>query len=379
MSPWNLRDGGTFGSIKKISSMRRQNIDTLFGLSSLRVVPLVVYAGVILYFGRNLFIPISFALLISFILYPICRWLESKGFSRVLAIAVSLSLLVILGVLLVALLASQFISFLDEWPLLQAKFDRSISEVSKTLADVFSISKDQQKQWVAKIMEQSGSNLLAVLKNAISASAFSTVLLVLIPVYTALLLYYRLYWMKVLGRIFPHERSESLRSMIALSIGAYYNFVKGMAVVYLVVGSLNSIGLLLLGIPHAILFGFIASILTIVPYVGIIAGSLLPMAMAWITYDSIWYPIGIAGIFTFVQYLEANVIFPIAVSSRLNVNTLVMLVVIFAGGILWGVAGMILFVPFVGIAKLVADHNPNWKTISMVLGMENNERKRAKP
>jgi len=59
-------------------------------------------------------------------------------------------------------------------------------------------------------------------------------------------------------------------------------------------------------------------ILTIVPDVGIIAGSLLPIAMAWITYDSIWYPLGIAGIFTFVQYREANVIFPIAVSSRLK-------------------------------------------------------------
>lgn len=359
--------------------MRRQNIDLLSSLSSLRVVPLVVYAGVILYFGRNLFIPISFALLISFILYPICRWLESKGFNRALAIAVSLSLLVMLGVLLVALLASQFISFLDEWPLLQTKFDRSINEVSKTLAEVFSISKDQQEQWVAKMMEQSGTNLLAVLKNAISVSAFSTVLLVLIPVYAALLLYYRQYWMKVLGRIFPRERSESLHTMISLSIDAYYNFVKGMAVVYLVVGSLNSIGLMLLGIPHAILFGFIAAILTIVPYVGIVAGSVLPMAVAWITYDSIWYPIGIAGVFTVVQYLEANVIFPIAVSSRLNVNTLVMLVVIFAGGILWGVAGMILFVPFLGIVKLVADHNPKWKTVSMLLGVENAERKRTKP
>lgn len=358
--------------------MRRQNIDSGAGLSSLRFVPLLVYAGVILYFARNLFIPISFALLISFILYPICRWLESKGFSRVLAIAVSLSLLVILGVLLVVLLASQFISFLDEWPLLQTKFDRSINDISKTLADGFLISKDQQEQWVVKIVEQSGSNLFAVLRNAISVSAFSTVLLVLIPVYVVLLLYYRQYWMKVLGRIFPHERSESLRAMIALSIGAYYNFVKGMAVVYLVVGTLNSIGLLLLGIPHAILFGFIASILTVVPYVGIIAGSLLPMAMAWITYDSIWYPIGIAAIFTFVQYLEANVIFPIAVSSRLNVNTLAMLVVIFAGGILWGVAGMILFVPFLGIAKLVADHNPKWKTVSMLLGMEGDEDKRIK-
>ena len=243
---------------------------------------------------------------------------------------------------------------------------------------MFAISKAQQEHWLARIAEQSGSNLVAVLRNAISASAFSTVLLVLIPVYAALLLYYRHYWIKVLGRIFPHERSESLRAMIALSIGTYYNFVKGMVVVYVIVGTLNSIGLLLLGIPHAILFGFMASILTVVPYVGIIAGSLLPMAMAWITYDSIWYPIGIAGVFTFVQYLEANVIFPVAVSSRLNVNTLVMLVVIFAGGILWGVAGMILFVPFLGIAKLVADHNPKWKTVSMLLGTEDDERRRTK-
>jgi predicted PurR-regulated permease PerM len=144
-----------------------------------------------------------------------------------------------------------------------------------------------------------------------------------------------------------------------------------MAIVYLMVGILNSIGLLVLGIPHAILFGFIASVLTFIPYVGIMAGSLLPIAIAWITYDSIWYPLGIIGIFAFVQYLEANVIFPLAVSKRLNVNTLVMLIAIFVGGVLWGMAGMILFVPFVGILKLIADHNPKWKTLSLILGMNN--------
>jgi predicted PurR-regulated permease PerM len=175
--------------------------------------------------------------------------------------------------------------------------------------------------------------------------------------------------MKIVQRLFPKENRESLREIISLTINTYYNFIKGMAVVYLVVGILNSIGLLLLGIPHAILFGFIASILTFIPYVGIMVGSLLPIAIAWITYDSIWYPVGIVAIFAFVQYLEANVIFPIAVSSRLNVNTLVMLIAIFVGGILWGVAGMILFVPFVGIAKLIADHNPKWKTVSMILGI----------
>lgn len=159
--------------------------------------------------------------------------------------------------------------------------------------------------------------------------------------------------------------------MITLTIKAYYNFIKGMALVYIAVGSLNSVGLLLLGVPHAILFGFIASILTFIPYVGIMVGSLLPITMAWITYDSIWYPVGIVAIFAFVQYLEANVIFPVAVSNRLNVNTLIMLVAIFTGSVLWGMAGMILFVPFVGIAKLIADHNPKWKTVSMILGTDN--------
>ena len=103
---------------------------------------------------------------------------------------------------------------------------------------------------------------------------------------------------------------------------------------------------------------------------GILVGSLLPITMSWVAYDSIWYPLGVVAVFSVVQYLEANVIFPFAVSSRLNVNTLVVLVAIFLGGIIWGVAGMILFVPFVGILKLLADHH-NFKTLSILLGTQN--------
>ena len=320
-----------------------------------------VYGSVILYFGKNIFIPISFALLISFILYPICAWLQRKGVGRLMAIIMSITFL--------ALLVYQFIGFLDEWPAIQLKFGKAVADMSKMI-EVLGFSKEEQKGIISKMSDQSGSNFLGIIRNTISASAFSIVLLVLIPVYAVLILYYRQYWMKILGRIFPSEKNESLREMISLTIKAYYNFIKGMAIVYLLVGSLNSIGLLLMGVPYAILFGFIASILTFIPYVGIIVGSLLPIAMAWITYDSIWYPVGIVALFTFVQYLEANVIFPVAVSNRLNVNTLIMLVAIFTGGILWGMAGMILFVPFVGIAKLIADHNPKWKTVSMILGTD---------
>jgi predicted PurR-regulated permease PerM len=330
----------------------------------------IVFGSVILYFGKNILIPISFALLISFVLYPVCAWFEKKGLNRLMAILVSISFVTLLGLLVVALLIYQFISFLDEWPAIQAKFMRAVADLSEMI-EIVGLSKEEQSRMLSKMSDQSGGNILGFITNAISASTFSIVLLVLIPVYAILILYYRSYWLKILGRLFPSEKNESLREMLSLTIQAYYNFIKGMALVYIIVGSLNSVGLLLLGVPHAILFGFIASILTFIPYVGIIVGSLLPITMAWITYDSIWYPVGIIGIFAVVQYLEANVIFPVAVSNRLNVNTLVMLIAIFIGGTLWGMAGMILFVPFVGIAKLIADHNPKWKTFSMILGTDN--------
>mgnify|MGYP003353239754 FL=1 len=134
------------------------------------------------------------------------------------------------------------------------------------------------------------------------------------------------------------------------------------------VGVLNSIGLLLLGIQQAFLFGFIASILTFIPYVGIMIASLLPITVAWLTKDSLWYPAGVVMVFALVQYLEANVIFPMAVSSRLKISTLVTVVVMFAGGILWGAAGMILFIPFAAIAKLIVDEVDPGGPLARLLG-----------
>lgn len=342
------------------------------------VLQYIVYGSVILFFGKSIFIPVSFALLISFVLYPLCRWLEDKGLHTMTAIILCLTGLMLVGLLLVGLLVYQFVEFLDEWPVIHAKVTASITELMVWL-ETLGLSRQEQQAWLSGLSDQSRGSVVGVIGRMLSASASSVVLLILVPVYAALILYYRRYWMKILVRIFPHTRVEDLRHMITLTIETYYRFIKGMAIVYLVVGVLNSVGLLLLGVPHAVLFGFIASILTFIPYVGILVGSLLPMAMAWITYDSVWYPLGVVGVFAFVQYLEANIIFPVAVSSRLNVNTLVMLVAIFVGGVLWGVAGMILFVPFVGIAKLLADHNVRWKTFSMILGTDPTGGKRINP
>lgn len=336
------------------------------------VIQYVLFISVILYFGRSLFVPLSFAILISCVLYPVCAWLERHKLSRMGAILVSISLLTILFGFVLYLLVSQLIGFFQEWPELQTKLAGATEELSAWLSGHFNIEREKQIQWLNKTLNDSGANAMSIISKTLSASAVGAVFIILIPIYAVLILYYRHKWMEVLYRLFPAEGRERIREIVILSIQSYYNFIKGMALVYLIVAILNSTGLFLLGIPHAILFGSIAAILTFIPYVGILVASLLPISMAWITYSSIWYPLGVVAIFAFVQYLEANLIFPLAVSSRLKINALVTIAFIFIGAIIWGVSGMILFIPFLGILKLVADRTPSLKTLSIILGDEKN-------
>lgn len=336
----------------------------------LALLQYIFFISALLYFGRSLFVPLSFALLISCILYPICVWLERHKISRMGAIAISISGITILIVILFILLFSQLKGFFHEWPNLKSKLFDTLEEVSLWLSGNLNINRDKQIAWLNKTLDDSGGGLMSIISRTITASAVGSVLFILIPIYSILILYYRHKWVEVLYRIFPTEGRERIRDIVKLSIQSYYNFIKGMALVYIIVGILNSLGLYFLSIPHAFLFGFIASVLTFIPYIGIVVASLLPISIAWLTFNSIWYPIGVIAIFAFVQYLEANVIFPLAVSSRLKINALVTITAIVAGGLLWGVSGMILFIPFLGILKLVSDRTPSLKTLALILGGE---------
>lgn len=324
--------------------------------------------SLLLYFGKALFIPLSFSLLICFLLYPICAWLEKQGINRMLAIIICITFLSALILTVLVLLFQQILSFSGEWPQLKNKLLLTLDELSQFINVKFGFSKSAQELWFKNLVNDSSSGILSIINQVIYSSGVSLALAILIPFFAALMLFHRRELVSVMYSFFPKEKQNMIHEILLETVHTFYNFMKGMCIVYLVVGILNSLGLILLGIPHAILFGFIASVLTFIPYVGIMVASLLPITVAWITYDSFWYPMGVVMIFAFVQYLEANVIFPLAVSNRLKLNTLVTIIAIILGGILWGAAGMILFVPFIAIIKLIADRVPELHSLSLFMG-----------
>jgi predicted PurR-regulated permease PerM len=135
---------------------------------------------------------------------------------------------------------------------------------------------------------------------------------------------------------------------------------------------LGSIGYLLLGIKHAILFGVLAALLNIIPYIGVLIGSLLPVMMAFITKDDIGYVFGAAGIAIVVQFIDNNFIAPYVIGSSVSINPLSAIIALLIGALVWGIAGMILSIPVTGMLKVAFDNIEGLKPYGYLLGEEVN-------
>lgn len=331
----------------------------------------------ILYVGQQLFIPMFYGLFIAIVLYPICKWMENHHVPRSVAISIGLSLVIILFSVLVWLLILEFNAFSRDIPLLKTRVGPSVEGFRSWIADNLSISIATQNEWWNNAVEKFSGNAGELVAGVFSKTISSLFMLILTPVFAALFLYNRRDFVQALEKFSTGYFKTGIHELIRETMYTYYHFIKGMILVYLIVGILNSIGLLLLGIEHAILFGFLTAIMTIIPYIGIFISALLPISVAWITKDSIWYPLGVIAVFSIVQYLEANIIFPRVVATQLNISTWATLVAIIAGGILWGVNGMILFIPFTGMLKLMTDHVPGMQPINLLLRRK--EKKEAVP
>ncbi|MDN4166011.1 AI-2E family transporter [Cytophagales bacterium LB-30] len=335
---------------------------------TLKVLLFTFLVVVFLYFASPLLVPLSVALLLSFILFPICRWLERHRFSRGMAILVGLGFISALLVGLVSLLFYQFTQFLHEWPTLNRKLQALMQQIEAYIStSSLNIFFAPGQGLSDSLIRYASEELFPLIPQVLYDSSVSFVMLFLIPIYVALILYNRENLVEFLYRIFPKSSAHYIKTLLPDVIVTYYNFIKGMLIVYLIMGILNSIGLAIIGIPNPIFFGFIASLLTFIPYVGITLGALLPMAVSWLKFDSLWYPGGVMLVFVIVQILEAYIIFPMAVSNRLKISTLITLIMIIAGGLLWGTLGMILFVPFTAIFKLIADQVEELKPIAILL------------
>jgi len=334
---------------------------------SFQFLAIIFFIGTFLWFGKPFLIPIAYALLIALVLYPITQYLEKHKFGRTLSVVLPILLLCMIFFGLVSLLAYEAALIGAKWPLIQQQLDPFMSKLQAQLERDFGWTTADQTIWLRESLKRISENMGAFLKNSLKATFEALFNLIIIPIYVGLLLLFRGRLVTFLSDLTPQEYKDSLPKVLADTVKVFSRFIRGMLIVYLSVGVLNSFGIWALGVEDALLFGMLSAIMTIIPYFGIIISALLPVTISWLHTGSIWQPLGVIAVFAFVQYLEANLIFPYVVGRYVNLNTLAAILAIFLGALLWGVSGMILFLPFLAVFRIFADHFPAFKPWGDVL------------
>lgn len=326
-----------------------------------------------LYLASDVLVPLAVAGLIALLLFPISERLERWGIHRIVAILICLILMFVFLAGIILLLSSQIISLANDLPDLTKEIMKKIDQMQAYTYNLTNISPNAQVDWLKERASEFLASSGTLIRGTVTATTSTFSILALIPIYIFFLLYYRdKLWVFVL-KLAPPEEHEHANLIMGKVKDVMRNYISGLMIVILILSVLNTIGLTVLGIPFALFFGVLAALLTVIPYIGVLIGSLVPALMAFITKDSLWYPVGVVALFGFIQFLEGNFITPNIVGSKVSINPFAAILALIVGGAVWGIPGMILFVPFLGMLKVFLDNIESLKPFGYLLGTEGNE------
>lgn len=360
------------------------------------VVGCLIVVG--LQWGRPVLIPIGLAVLLTILLSPLVQLLQSKGFGRVVSVMVTVSAVGIFLTCLGWMLTRQVTGILTELPqntaTIKAKlislrqlgsgpdaerFGQMIEEINRELklparrasevpdappsktdtstqaAPTSEASEMQTVPWL------SVTGYLSSALEVLATLAFALVLLVFF----------------LLGREDLRDRLVLLAGKTRLAITSkavedvtlrVSRYIVIVAVVNGGFGVLLTAGLMLLGTPYAVLWGFLAAALRFVPYIGPWIGAVFPILMSLATSEGWWQPLAVFGYVLILELITNNIVEPLLFGHSTGVSPTALLISAAFWLYLWGPIGLILSAPFAVCLVVLGKNIPQLNFLNVLLG-----------
>lgn len=338
-----------------------------YAKASLIFIGLFAFVAV-LFIAQGIIIPIIYATILAIVLTPLVHFFVQKKMNRILAIAITLTLFIALTILVIVLLSAQMMEFSDSFPKLVEKFHQLLDKSVLWIADNFNISTKKINKWIAEknteILQNSGAAIGQTLIN----TGNMLIVLVLIPVYAFMILYYQPLLLEFIHKLFKSNDHTQVNEVLSETKKIIQSYLVGLLLEAMIVAVLNSAALLMLGIEYAILLGIIGAILNFIPYIGGIIAIALPMMIALATKSSAYYSLLVLAAYAIIQFIDNNYIVAKVVAAKVKINALISIVAVIAGGALWGIPGMFLSIPLTAIIKVVFDRIEPLKPWGYLLG-----------
>ena len=324
--------------------------------------------------AKNILIPFTIAVVFTFLLLPVSRKLEHWRFPKAVAILISIILALSIVVALVYFFIAQVSSFVNDWPMLQKIMTIKWNSFQDYISETFHISSYEQQAWLKTKIQENASTGGVLVMGIFSATTSFLASFALIPIYIFFLSLYQEKFKEFVQLVVKEDKNDHALLVVKKVSKVSQKYVVGIFLDVVILSVLNSTGFLILGLPHAILFGVLASALNVIPYIGVLIGSILPIAMAFLTKDAMSYTLAVAAVCFFVQFLDNNFITPYVVGSSVSINPLTATLVLVSSALIWGIPGMILCMPLTGMAKVICDNVDSLKPYGFLLGEEVNFR-----
>ncbi|MCC5943026.1 MAG: AI-2E family transporter [Balneolaceae bacterium] len=321
----------------------------------------------ILIVTRQLLVPLFFAVLFAYALYPAANRLEGIGMPRFITnFVLIVSALLLIGALLFGF-GLLIASFSEDLPEIQEQMSENFNQFKQLLESSLGITESQ--------LSNAGENLQdfgQYIGEFFTATANTVLIIGLIPVYTFLILFYRNKFREFISRVFSSRYENIVQEIAKQTATVVPRYMKGLFVVCLILVFINSAGFYIIGIEYALLMGVIAAFFNLIPYLGTVIGYGLVFIFVLAT-QSTGLAFAVAIQFFIVQFFENNILTPNITGSYVQINPLVTIFSLIAGGMIWGLPGMFMVIPYLAILKIVCEVIPKLKPYSFLLGTRGTE------
>jgi len=322
--------------------------------------------GALLYFAQDVFIPVAVALFLALLLNPLVDRLQAWRVRRGLAVAIVL--------LVVFAAAGAAINAIwtpaTDWLARAPQTMRRIDPRLKPLREMFERLDDVAER--AGRLTQGGAVVngkpAIVTPVAGESTAFAIARsffewLSIVP----FTLFFMLGGPPLLARmgasLAGNEASSKTLQMteaIRDEVGRYFGTI---ALINLGLGFATGLAMFALGMPNAILWGVLAGVLNFIPYLGPITTCFVLAGAALVTFPTLGEALAAPGVFVLLHLIEGQLVQPLTVGRRCEVNALVVLLGVWFGFAFWGIPGVLLATPALVALKVAAQHHPSWRVL----------------
>lgn len=333
---------------------------------SILLVTFLAISG--LYFAKNFLIPVAISALLAMLLLPLSKWLEAKGLSRIISATFCVILLLAILATLIFLLSWQASGISENIAQIWIRLEAISNDIRQFIADNLGVSTRKQTEWISNQHSENQRSAIGIAGILISSIMSIIVDTILVFVYLFLFLIYRTHLKQFILMLVPGNEQKETEKIISDAGKVSQKYISGLGMMIVVLWIMYGIGFSIVGVESALFFAILCGLLEIIPFIGNLTGTTLTALMVISQGGSNGMLAGVIFTYLLVQFVQTYVLEPLIVGSVVNINPLFTIIVIVLMEIVWGVAGMILAIPMLGIVKIICDHVDPLKPFGFLIG-----------